>query len=187
MAASGAVLTEVRVEVIRILGGRSSSADVATRMAKLIQPHAPLAVRIAVADHLQDSRCEAECVLHVLHYMERLSYGERAWEDVGEDVGITLSEEKERLERQLTSLLLANKGFTLRVLEDIYGLTLNMESPWSSPFPSKFAIQMTSRLKIVDACPILVYIEANAGRYPSEMVSAAATAKRDLKCSDPAV
>jgi len=174
IATSPRLETPVRVEAIEGLrnGDNGPASDA---LARLLQPHVPLSVRVAVAGYLRAHSCKWNCALSILHYSERISRGEKNREDLAP--GTTLAgafvEDQGRVTKDLEEALKRNKGFTLAVLMQVYGL--------GSTTPSLFAVETVTRLSLVEACSEL---ENPFGivQPPTSVRDAVSAAKAKLGC-----
>jgi hypothetical protein len=139
-------------KAILSLAGRRTR-DFSGPLSILLQPHDGLELRLAVADFLQNHSCSAECVDRILHYRERLWRGERNYEDhfanlrnTRWDTGAIAAKQKKLID-ELTSVLVRERGTTLRSLERTYGL--------GYPYPSPFPVDLVGQLGLIEACPDL--------------------------------
>jgi hypothetical protein len=164
----------VRTEAVAGLKSRPSER-VSETLARLLQPHSSLSLRMAVADYLKNSSCMLDCVSSVLHYQERMWRGEKGSEDLlaTESTPGTHSAEQAKLTSDLTSVLVSNRAASLRVLSQTYGL--------GSKFPSLFAIETVGNLSIKEACFELANPFRIAPPHPS-VREAIVRARTKLSC-----
>jgi hypothetical protein len=122
-------------------------------LAVLLQPHQGLVVRREAAIALQKLPCNNLCVRAILHYLERTSQGQLNSEDLVvrptgfDDVSISLKKDQTVVYNDLFAVLRREKGETLINLAEVYGL--------GSDDPSLFALELSSKLGIHEACPVL--------------------------------
>jgi len=145
--------TKVQVKAIRTLGASNDPA-VAGQLAYLLQPHEGLDNRQAAADALQSLPCKGECNRSILHYLQRISAGEPNYEDrtvfpsMFQDITVNLRKDQQELYSKLYAVLNREKLETLTNLVTIYGL--------GSVAPSRFGIDLVTRAKMQEACPLLL-------------------------------
>jgi len=147
-----------RAEAIQVLGSRGNSSTAIT-LSDLLQPHEEVGVRTAAATALERLPCIGECNRAVMHYLERLWWGELNQEErlsapsalqAKHQLAIWRAEEEE-LRRILYSVLIRQKEETEHNLATIYGL--------GTPAPSGFAFVLASRLGLREACPLILESE----------------------------
>ncbi|HKS83721.1 MAG TPA: hypothetical protein VJR23_19620 [Candidatus Acidoferrales bacterium] len=156
----GGVPFDSREAAARVLASKkdpSISAD----LASLLQPQTSESLRHAVAAAILPLPCSRECVKDVLHYLERMWWGESNSEDVVTDSPPTkqllesdpelvkqqiadVQAQQKELVSQLENVLVRNRGETIAVLEQVYGL--------GSFHPAPFAVHMVVDLKLSEAC-----------------------------------
>ncbi|HEX5226705.1 MAG TPA: hypothetical protein VFW44_03305 [Bryobacteraceae bacterium] len=150
---------DVQIAAIQALGDRREAS---ATLARLLQPQAVEPLRKAVADALQKMECDEHCVGSVLHYLERTSAGEANVEERVLEASVAKSgpssdwesirAETKREERavyeSLYVVLQRQDALTVRALERIYGL--------GTDAPSKFALDLLSKIRLRDACPALL-------------------------------
>jgi hypothetical protein len=149
MARSGFAMPEQRDQAIRALGGRKDP-QIGPLIASLLQPHEDLGTRIAVAETLKRVPCNVECVSNILHYLERVYRGDPNSEDglpLWPEVAAKINAERKQFYLDLDAVLEDEKENTLSVLTNVYGL--------GSGDPSSFGLELTSRLRLSEACPLL--------------------------------
>ncbi len=160
----------IQAEAVRTLASRRDPS-VSRSVANLLQPHVSLPVREAAAQALKTLPCSRECVAAVLHYLERVWWGEPQPEDRGVEptgpssqalyrrVRARLAQEQEALYQDLYAVLRREEEFTLESLVQVYGL--------GTPEPSKFVLALTARMHLTGACPaVLSSAEGMAGTTP---------------------
>jgi len=124
--------------------------QVAARLAEALNPQSALALRTAVAKALLDMECNRACTESVLHYLERMSWGELNVEEAFErdpDLRFQLKPEQDEVVNKLQRVLWKDQGLTIDVLTDKYGL--------GSDYPSSFGLHIVEALNLRSACPAL--------------------------------
>jgi hypothetical protein len=127
--------------------------DIAVMLAGLLQPHQGLDVRREAATALKKLPCNSLCVRAILHYLERTSQGQLNSEDLVvrpagfDDVSISLEKDQTVVYNDLYAVLRREKAETLINLSQVYGL--------GSDDPSLFALDLSTKLGIHEACPVL--------------------------------
>ena len=168
-----------RILAIRELGTRGDD-EVAITLANILQPHEGFAIRKVVGEELVRRHCPAACIAIVLRYEDRIFDGERTVEATffsDPDTGHRLKAEEAEFVANLDKVLAKEPGLTIRELVDTYGL---------GSWPSRFALNVTTRLKLTDACPAL----QNSSRLlagpmlsgETELRSELADSMRQLQC-----
>jgi hypothetical protein len=149
IASSNSTEAPIRAQAVAMLKARSGER-VSDVLARLLQPHSSLSLRMAVAEYLKGSPCAGDCIRSILHYQERIWRGDNTSETemAGESMRGVHSEDQEKLAKDLSNVLLANRSATLGVLMEIYGL--------GSRYPSQFSLEVIDRLSLRDACSELV-------------------------------
>lgn len=141
-------LDAIRIEAINALRGRDGD-KVAIGLASLFQPHNGLDVRTAAAESLQSRYCNQECILLILHYLERIFRGEQNAEDRwARSLDPDLPDKQKKLYEMLSSILRQQSQETVLVLRNTYGL--------GTAAPSTFALNLSTRIGLADACPLLL-------------------------------
>lgn len=152
----GTGMPGAQAEAIKALRARGG-AEEAVELAKLLRPHRELEIRWAVGAALRDLPCPRDCISSVLDYLERVWRGEPNFEDLLpftpylENERAGLRREQQSLYENLHGVLKQHKLLTLECLEILYGL--------GSADVSPFALQLTSRIRLQDACPLLLQSE----------------------------
>jgi len=154
---------DVRIIAIESLQARGGAPE-ATALSNLIQPHQALELRRATAKAIEGMPCNDGCVASILHYLERISVGERNDEDLREDLRANLlrempnaftrhdyAHEQKEIYHALENVLRRERSTTLAALVQTYGL--------ASGFPSPFALALVSRVGLTEACSFLVNAE----------------------------
>jgi hypothetical protein len=147
-------------EAIRALANRGDE-KVGLQLAHLLQTKEVFAKRLAVAEALQQIRCNQECIGMVLHYLERICYGEPNSENLSvllnkgmvdkkfqDTVETQINDDDKKLYDDLFSVLSKNERTTMIVLYHDYGL--------GSGLPTRFAISIAMKAKIGMACQLLL-------------------------------
>lgn len=144
---------DVQTEAIRALRERNDPT-IAPALAALLQPHEGLKVRQSAATALQGLPCKGECIVSILHYLERMWRGDLNYEDRWVDSAgadgrnVDLKPEQESVYAALYSVLRREKFETVGALIKLHGL--------GSSDPSAFALDLLARLQIEEACPYLM-------------------------------
>jgi hypothetical protein len=140
-------------------------------LAMLLQPQQPLPAREAAARALQKLPCDLACVESILHYLERISYGELNYEDrstfppgLSEGIKAGNQRDQEAVYQFLYTALRHERRNTLVVLAQVYGL--------GTDAPSKFALSLLSRMQLRDACPALLQSERLVKQSSAELFDA---------------
>jgi hypothetical protein len=141
----------IRIAAVKQLGIRR--AKVGAAIADLLRPQESLELREAVVDGLKEMECLEDCIRRVLHYKERLFYGEPTAEGMlasltAPTVRKSLDIDAKRVDAQLTDKLRSSSSTTTHVLVIVYGL--------GGAQPSKFSISVSQLLAPSDACPLLL-------------------------------
>jgi hypothetical protein len=144
---------DVQTEAIRALRERNDPT-IAPALAALLQPHEGLKVRQSAATALQGLPCKGECIVSILHYLERMWRGDLNYEDRWVDSAgadhrnVDLKAEQESVYAALYAVLRRERMETLGGLIKLHGIgTTN---------PSAFALDLLARLQIQEACPYLL-------------------------------
>jgi hypothetical protein len=180
-APPGSIVPPVaRSEAIGALGQRNDP-EVATALAALLQPWEDLDTRQDAAKAFQKLTCQEQCLLSVLHYLERIWRGEPNVED--RLIFRIPGQQEEEQQRQrlvyeaLYSVLRKTAVPTVRDLVIVYGV--------GSEDPSPFALDLVARAQLREACPVLLrsdqslkHLQHLYAPAPPELVSAI----RELKC-----
>ncbi len=159
---------DVQVEAVKALASRRDPS-VSAALANLLQPHVSLGERQAVAHALQTLPCSSECVAAILHYLERMWAGEPNSEDTvkllenprtefARRAKAYVAREHEELYQALYAVLKRENRLTLEALVQVYGL--------GTPEPSRFALALVARMRLVEACPALLQSQ-EGGAGPS--------------------
>jgi hypothetical protein len=137
---------DTRVLVASALRGRHE-LQVSIALSETMQLHTAPALRQEAVKALQGLSCTGLCTKNLLHYMERLWWGEHPsellspWKPESEQYF-------KRLEAEVLSgveqILLANRAATIEQLRKIYGL--------GSSGPSVFALHVVQVLNFHEAC-----------------------------------
>lgn len=144
---------EAQTEAIRALRDRHDPR-IAPALAALLQPHEGLDVRRSAASALQNLPCKGECIVSILHYLERiwgggLNHEDRRVRPSGfEEVTASLAKDQQALYSTLYSVLQREKLETVGALIKLHGL--------GTSDPSAFALDLLARLQIQEACPYLL-------------------------------
>lgn len=148
---------DVRREAINALASRGD-ANTAVILASVLQPHMPLPTRQAAADALQNMPCTGDCVISILHYLERVGQGEPNYEDrttfppgLNEGVKADLAKEQAALYQTLYAVLKREARSTIEVMYQVYGV--------GTDAPSKFGLALLSRMQFREACPEVLQSE----------------------------
>jgi hypothetical protein len=117
-------------------------ASVSKDIARLIIPQESLQIRQAATEALMEVGCPPECIRELLHYQERLFYGENTAEHMFEErtsdnVKQSVQGDAKKLNQEIRSLLQGNEQSTIDTLVREYGL--------GGIEPSKFACIKHSR------------------------------------------
>jgi hypothetical protein len=123
---------------------------VAERLSEYLKPQTALSLRSAVSKALQEMECDLTCTRSVLHYLERMSWGELNFEEAFEhdpNLRSILRPEQDQVVNNLHQVLWKDQGVTIEVLTQDYGL--------GSDYPSRFALRLVASLKLKSACPAL--------------------------------
>jgi hypothetical protein len=166
MAQSPLVLESARSQAIKALAERKDP-KIALALTNFIQPYQGLNNRQAAATALQRLPCSRECVLAILHYLERIWYGEPNYEDWTldapghEDLRQFVPKSQQELYDNLYVVLQREKPITLAILMHVYGL--------GTTSPSKFALVVITHLGTSsEGCQLLKQSESEIGRLPSD-------------------
>ncbi|HMD33239.1 MAG TPA: hypothetical protein VKG84_15090 [Candidatus Acidoferrales bacterium] len=123
--------------------------------------------RQAAAEALRDLPCGSECVVSVLHYLERIASGESNSEDrwvpppsVEEAIARMRKKSQQGAYDALYSVLRNQKRETLTALAKVYGL--------GTPAPSVFALDLVSRAALPEACPLLLQSDRDLRELPDK-------------------
>jgi hypothetical protein len=141
----------VRLIAISYLGNHG--APYGAQIAQFLIPQESLHIREASISALLKITCSEDCILSVLHYQERLSYGEISAEQslpqmrMSDEVRKNLRTEIDQLEQDVNRVLQSNERTTLKVLVRTYGL--------GGPAPSSFALKAARVLQPGTVCPLL--------------------------------
>jgi len=123
-------------------------ASTSKEIARLIIPQESLEVRLAATEALMQLGCPSECIRELLHYEERLSYGEHTAEQVIDD---RLASQKlpaaTKLSQKIRLLFQQNDKSTADVLIQEYGLG-GLE-------PAKFAVYFAQKMPPPSVCALL--------------------------------
>jgi hypothetical protein len=158
---------DTRTSAIRALEERNNS-QVASAVADLLQPQEGLHTRQAAAEALLHLPCKAECIRSIMHYLERVWWGEPNYEDRDETVrppefqnatATFLKSQQTLLYSSLYSVLQREKVETYANLVKVYGL--------GTDAPSPFALDLVSRLGMHEACPLLLQSQRAIQKLPS--------------------
>lgn len=183
----GPLLTrDAQVEAVKTLSGRRDP-QVSIAIAGLLRPQEILPIREAAAEYLQDGPCPDECIARMLHYLERVWYGELNLEDrkrypasFGDFGDRQRARDRDRQESAYIKVLraLRRRGTaTIRVMVDVYGLNTRA--------PSVFALAILPGIRPHDACQVLLESRSQMGE-PDEFFDAPrkelAAAMQALKC-----
>jgi hypothetical protein len=151
------VRPEIRSEAISVLGERHDPAY-ATDLALLLQPHETITIRDAAANALRECPCEDGCVMSILYYLERIWQGEPNYEGrsiappgLREKVKAREDKEESELYDALNGILQREAGRTVRILARVHGL--------GTDAPSNFALILSCRIGLREACPLLIQSE----------------------------
>lgn len=125
---------------------RYSDAETSRVLASLLLPQTSLSLRLAIASHLRQSKCDESCVQSILLYLERNWRGEPNIEDGSKDAEVNLEIKRlqDRLRNQLYDDLLRERRQLGEALVSYFGL--------GSPVPSLFGLHVVSDLKLTDTC-----------------------------------
>jgi len=157
-------LDAMRIEAINALRGREGD-KVAIGLASLFQPHNGLDVRTAAAESLQSRYCSQECVLLILHYLERISKGEQNTEDRWtRSLDPDLPDKQKKLYQMLLSILRQQPHETVLVLRNTYGL--------GTAAPSTFALDLSTRIGFAESCPLLLQSSQRLRKLDPELFRA---------------
>jgi hypothetical protein len=177
------VWPQARREAIKALAKREGR-DAELALACLLQPHEGIAVRRDAAAVLQGRSCGLECVELVLHYLERVWWGELNYEDRTifppgtEALRADQQSEQQALYSDLYSILRRERAETIVALTNVYGL--------GTDDPSPFALALLSRIQLNEACPLLEQsaelISKRAGQFYKAPTSELNSAVTSLKC-----
>jgi hypothetical protein len=160
---------EAQTEAIKELSKRKDP-DIAMTLANMLQPHEGLGTRQAVAEALQNIPCNRECIDSILHYLERVWWGEPNEEDRTvfppgtENLKSGQLTSQQVLYASLYSVLQREKIETLTNLVQVYGLGSNDPSP--------FALALLSRTQLHEACPYLMRSDQSIKNSPSGLYTA---------------
>lgn len=177
---AGFAMPQQQEQAIRALAGRKDP-NIAAMLATLLQPHEALGTRMAAAETLKQLPCNSECVASVLHYMERVYQGEPNSEDgftPSPQVAFKLETERQQFYHDLDDVLENDKVTTVAVLTDVYGL--------GSEDPSAFGLELISRIRLSEACPLLLQSQGQLENSRTEAykksTQLAAQAVKSLNC-----
>jgi len=141
---------DVQREAMNALAARRDP-KISASLANLLQPHVISATRLAAADALQTLPCSGECIMSILHYLERVWQGEPNIEDrttfppgLDEGVKADLAKDQEVLYQKLYVVLRREARSTIEALCLVYGL--------GTDTPSRFSLTLLSRMKLREAC-----------------------------------
>jgi len=166
------VWRSVQTHAIRALGRRKDPI-VANQLSNLLQPHEALDVREAVAEALQTLPCNDECNRAILFYLERIWAGELNREDrtiippVFGDITYKLHNEQAEMYSKLYVILERERHETLTNLVQLHGL--------GTDAPSTFSLDLLSRVKIKEACPLLIASQRAIQKEPTKTYKAPRT------------
>jgi hypothetical protein len=175
----GHSLPGVKKAAIEALAVRRG-AEIAARLAALLQPSESLEVRSSVAQALQQQPCTPDVSSRILYYKERLEEGEWAAEDVPNfppDVRNDLGNEKAHLSALLNSIVVRCETQTNMVLAQVYG--------FGTIIPSKYGMRFVRETAFRASCPLLLESADQLFRLQekNETVAEALQATLDeLKC-----
>jgi hypothetical protein len=159
--------SEVQVQAIKALQ-ESPDPEIAVKLSSLLQPHYGLDVRAATAQSLQRLPCKGECILGILHYLERVSRGEVNYEDafIPARTNPVISPKKQQQDfyESLCVVLRRETSDTTATLRNVYGV--------GSPMPSRFALDLLSRLGLREACPLLLESDKQIKIRPADLFDA---------------
>ncbi|HSS98784.1 MAG TPA: HEAT repeat domain-containing protein, partial [Terriglobales bacterium] len=122
-------------------------------IARLVVPQESLEIRLVAIGALMQLGCPSECMREILHYQERLFYGENTSEQIfdkqpiSEEAKQSLQANSIKLNQQIRLLLQKNEKSTIDVLVRVYGL--------GGLQPAKFAVQMTQQMPPPSVCVLL--------------------------------
>lgn len=175
---------EAQTEAIRALGERRDPT-ISSALASLLQPHEGLNVRQAIAVALKDVPCKGECILSILHYLERIWRGDLnhedrfVWSRDSEVIVADRLKDQQALYGALYSVLRQGKTETLEALIKLHGI--------GSSDPSPFALDLLPRLQLHEACPYLLQSERHLTDLSAEFYKAPRqelqSAIASLKCN----
>jgi len=158
---------ETRCEAIQSLHSRMNP-QIAASLSALLKPHVPLLIRVEVSEALNTTSCNASCVGSTLHYLERVWWGDRDYEDrvvwppEFRVFTRTEPEDHNRLRRNLYRVLKANQIEAVPLLRDVYGL--------GSIAPSTFAVVVAAEANLANACGLLLRSETALDKTPPEQL-----------------
>ncbi len=169
-------------EVIQMLASRKDPS-IAPTLANLLQPQYLSMTRHAAAEALLKLQCAEECVANVVHSLERISAGEPPFDE--RTIAISSEIKTKRMQRELDlhntlyKVLSRNRDATNNVLADVYGV--------GTPAPSKFALDLISRMQFRDACPFVLESQRLLKDEPEDLFPIAPRAEvestvHSLKC-----
>ncbi len=123
-----------------------TDSETSRALASLLLPQTPLSLRLSIASHLHDSRCDQSCVQSILLYLERDWRGEPNLEDGtrNPEVALEIKGQQNRMRKELYDDLLESRREMGEVLVAYFGL--------GSPVPSSFGLHVVSDLKLADSC-----------------------------------
>jgi len=158
-----------QAEAIKALRDRKDP-EIAIALANLLQPHEGMSTRQAAATALKGLPCKSNCVRSILHYLERVWRGEPNEEDRTvfpsgtENLRSDQQASQQVLYGTLYSVLQREKTETLTNLMQVYGL--------GSDDPSRFALDLLSRIELHEACGYLLQSDQNIKNSPSGLYTA---------------
>jgi hypothetical protein len=143
----GIIFPGTSIVAIKSLHGRGG-AEVTDSLARLIQPHKGLIVRQAAADEVLTRECVGDCMLQIMHYLEREMYGATAMEkqEAG-DLDYLLDRARTELHTTLVKIVKQNSGSAIAVLQEVYGL--------GAMSTSDFALEIAPAADLKESCPYL--------------------------------
>jgi len=183
----GPLLTrDAQVEAVKALSGRRDP-QVSIAIAGLLRPQEILPIREAAAEYLEDGPCPEECIGRVLHYLERVWYGELNIEnhtrypaslaDFGDRQRARDADLQKSVYVKLLQGLRRRGTATLQVMVDVYGLNTRA--------PSTFALAILPGIRPHGACQVLLESRSQMGE-PDEFFDGPrkelAAAMQALKC-----
>ena len=169
---------DVRLMVVSAMSKRREP-EISEALSHVLLPQNALALRSAAAEALLGQRCGRSCLANLLHYMERLWWGERPSESLGKqtlDSDEYFKNYESRVNENLNQVLLNDRSTTLEQLQDVYGL--------GSKDPSPFGIHMAEELHLREACNDLTipYLRELANK---ETLQAIDSALAKIGCGPP--
>lgn len=159
---------QTQTAAMRILA-ESNDPEVADELVKLLYPHIGFGSRIEAAAALQKLPCRQQCINSILHYLERVWWGEKNSEDnfiypPKDNSPAEIKQEQQQLYRNLYSVLEKEHSETLKSLATTYG--------FGTDSPSPFALDLISRLNISEACDMLMESNRKIDRMPPQYFNA---------------